>query len=635
MGIFYVLTVLAMLAVFVLVKKSTEKQNLINFCILSAILYLAFNILICMIFGCLNITTNLLFLSIVNLAVAAGIGFKIYKDKEIQKFIIRKRDILGVVICCVIVCYMAVSQYAPLSKTVANASVDACMHYSAATNFADNMKVLAKINNTTGYNFKTMQTGAYINTGIFMNVLRSVVPSLEDYVSFKLFETGVIALNILAFYMIISHKLNTKKDYVIGMILLTLYAFAYPYTSLLYGFSYLSVSIAFATALFYMADMYTKKEVSFWVQLPGIILLGVGIIFSYCLFVPALFAFICIHVFINDFSKKEEKSYLKIFKKSTLLVTGILLVVTVLAILYLVIPTFTDSDQNKLTDAIGFDGGIYKSLYQDFLFYIPFVALFVYKTIKEKKLNYQTLALLIIGGQALLSFIGVVVGIVSPYYYYKIYYILWILVVQIAVEVINSTKENKELYVGLVSYLVLWILIIYIAISGKELELHAKRPTLFAPKAYLFAGIYYDTNIEATRNINVSCIVDANRVKLAEAMGEVEGITLKNMLVGGMNTNCKAWLYVISRIESGGASINDLQIAVVETSVEDWLAEEGKEFFVLFTGEKYETTDEYELVFQNEAGVILKKLHNQENITESNSETSIEQNQEITAEPAI
>ena len=39
MGIFYVLTVLAMLAVFVLVKKSTEKQNLINFCILSAIVF--------------------------------------------------------------------------------------------------------------------------------------------------------------------------------------------------------------------------------------------------------------------------------------------------------------------------------------------------------------------------------------------------------------------------------------------------------------------------------------------------------------------------------------------------------------------------------------------------------------------
>ena len=79
------------------------------------------------------------------------------------------------------------------------------------------------------------------------------------------------------------------------------------------------------------------------------------------------------------------------------------------------------------------------------------------------------------------------------------------------------------------------------------------------------------------------------------------------MLVGGMNTNCKAWIYVISKIECGGESINDLQKAVVETTVDDWLENENKEFFVLFTGEKYENTEDYDLIFQNEAGVILKK----------------------------
>ena len=74
-----------------------------------------------------------------------------------------------------------------------------------------------------------------------------------------------------------------------------------------------------------------------------------------------------------------------------------------------------------------------------------------------------------------------------------------------------------------------------------------------------------------------------------------------------MNTNCKAWIYVISRIESGGESINDLQKAVVETDVEDWMKEKDKKYFVLFTGEEYKDTDEYELVFQNKAGVILRK----------------------------
>ena len=608
MGIFYVLTVIALLVTFILFKKSEKKQNLINQAILSVICYLGFNILICMVFGCLNITTNLLFLSIADLIVAAGLGFKIYKDKGIQSFEIRKRDILGVLICLAIVCYMAVDQYAPLSKTVANASVDACMHYSAATNFADEMKALAKINNTTGYNFKTMQTGAYINTGIFMNIVRSVIPMWEDYVAFKVFETGITALVILAFYMLISDKLKNKKSYVVGMIFLTLYAFAYPYTSLLHGFSYLSVCLMFATALFYMARVYEKGEINFWVQLAIIVLLGVGIIFSYCLFVPALFAFICLYVFIKDFDKKQEKSYLKLFKKSTLWVTGLLLIVTIVSIFYLVIPTFTDSDQNKLTDAIGFEGGIYKSLYQDFLFYIPFVILFIYKTIKDKKLNFQTLALGIIGGQTFLLLIGILVGFVSPYYYYKMYFLLWILLVDIAVEVMADLDENKEMFVMGASYLAIWVMLILFMLTGLEGKLKERCPNLFDPKAQFLAGIYYDTNVAAVANINVSCIVDANRVKLAEAMQDVEDITLKNMVVGGMNTNCKAWMYVISRAESGGASINDLQFAIVETDIEDFLEDEEKKYFVLYTADKFETTDDYEVVFQNEAGVILRKL---------------------------
>ena len=610
MGIFYVLTVIALLVTFILFKKSEKKQNLINQAILSVICYLGFNILICMVFGCLNITTNLLFLSIADLIVAAGLGFKIYKDKGIQSFEIRKRDILGVLICLAIVCYMAVDQYAPLSKTVANASVDACMHYSAATNFADEMKALAKINNTTGYNFKTMQTGAYINTGIFMNIVRSVIPMWEDYVAFKVFETGITALVILAFYMLISDKLKNKKSYVVGMIFLTLYAFAYPYTSLLHGFSYLSVCLMFATALFYMARVYEKGEINFWVQLAIIVLLGVGIIFSYCLFVPALFAFICLYVFIKDFDKKQEKSYLKLFKKSTLWVTGLLLIVTIVSIFYLVIPTFTDSDQNKLTDAIGFEGGIYKSLYQDFLFYIPFVILFIYKTIKDKKLNFQTLALGIIGGQTLLLLIGILVGFVSPYYYYKMYFLLWILLVDIAVEVIADLDENKEMFVMGTSYLTIWVAIVIVAVTGLESRLLAKSPTLFdICRTPLLAGIYYTTNVEGVLNINASCLVDADRVKLAEAMQDVEDITLKNMVVGGMNTNCKAWMYVISRAESGGASINDLQFAIVETDVEDFLEDETKKYFVLYTSDEYKNTDDYEVVFQNKAGVILRKTN--------------------------
>lgn len=610
MGIFYLLTVLCMLSTFVLVKKSDKKVNLVNWCILSLISYLGFNIMICMIFGNLNVRTNLVFLAIINLIVSAGLGFKIYKDKEIQKFEIRVKDFIAVIICAAIICYIAVDQYVPLSNTVANASVDACNHYIAAVKFADNSIILSKIENNTGYNLKTMQTGAYINTGIFMSVVRNIIPDFKDYQTFKVFEIAVLFLNILAFYMLISEKIKTNKNFVIGIVFLLLYAFAYPYTSLLYGFSYLSVSIAFATGLFYLAKLYGEKEVNFWCLLPLISLMGIGIIFSYCLFVPALFSFICIYVFIKDFEKKEEKSILKIFKKSTLIVTGILLLVTILAIAYLVVPTFTDSDQNKLTDAIGFVGGCYKSLYQDLLFYIPFVAIFVYKTIKEKKVNYQAVALALIFAQTLVCLVGLICGIVSAYYYYKIYYIIWILFVQIAVEVMCDLTENKELMVALKAYTVVWLLIIIGALYGIEGKLLVKSPyAIDGPRLYLFAGIYYDSNISATANINVSCLVNAKRIEIAEEMGKVEDMTLKNMLVGGMNTNSKAWIYVISGIESGGESINDLQKAIVETDLEDFMENEDKKYFVLFNeSDEFETTEDYEVIFKNEAGYIFKKI---------------------------
>ena len=610
MGIFYLLTVLCMLSTFVLVKKSDKKVNLVNWCILSLISYLGFNIMICMIFGNLNVRTNLVFLAIINLIVSAGLGFKIYKDKEIQKFEIRVKDFIAVIICAAIICYIAVDQYVPLSNTVANASVDACNHYIAAVKFADNSIILSKIENNTGYNLKTMQTGAYINTGIFMSVVRNIIPDFKDYQTFKVFEIAVLFLNILAFYMLISEKIKANKNFVIGIVFLLLYAFAYPYTSLLYGFSYLSVSIAFATGLFYLAKLYGEKEVNFCCLLPLIILMGIGIIFSYCLFVPALFSFICIYVFIKDFEKKEEKSILKIFKKSTLIVTGILLLVTILAIAYLVVPTFTDSDQNKLTDAIGFVGGCYKSLYQDLLFYIPFVAIFVYKTIKEKKVNYQVVALALIFAQTLVCLVGLIFGIVSAYYYYKIYYIIWILFVQIAVEVMCNLTENKELMVALKAYTVVWLLIIIGALYGIEGKLLVKSPyAIDGPRLYLFAGIYYDSNISATANINVSCLVNAKRIEIAEEMGKVEDMTLKNMLVGGMNTNSKAWIYVISGIESGGESINDLQKAIVETDLEDFMENEDKKYFVLFNeSDEFETTEDYEVIFKNEAGYIFKKI---------------------------
>lgn len=603
MGIFYLLTGILLIVAFLLIKKSEKKQNIVTWIILSIILKLAYNIFVCMILGTLKIKTNLLCLSIVNLLFTGILAYNIYTKKQIQSYIFNKKDIIAVILVFMITIFVGVKQYKPFDGSIATASVDGCMHYSAAKNFADNMIILSQIDNQTGYNFLTMQPGAYINNGILMSVVRSIQHEARDFITFKVFEIAIFALNILAFYMLIEDRLNSKYKTIIGFIFLILYSFAYPYTSLLYGFSYLSVSIAFCTLMLHLAKLYASKDIKFIVSLVLIILAGFGIIFSYCLFVPAMFSFICIVVFLNDNDEKH-----KFLKMQTATITCLLLVVTIIGITYLVIPTFTVSTQNKLTDAIGFEGGIYKGLFIDFIFYIPFAIMFIYRSIKSKKLSPIMVAFIIVVFQTGLSLLGLAIGIVSSYYYYKIYSVLYILLVYIAVEQMCELSENKELTVFMSSYLAVFVFIILLAVTEFETRVQMKYPGLMdTVKSNQIAGIYYDTNVASVKNINVSCVVDSNRVKLAEAMGKVEGLTLKNMLVGGMNTNCKAWIYVISGITSGGESINDLQTAVVETTVDDWMKNDEKEFFILFTSDKYEDTNNYELVFQNEAGVILKK----------------------------
>ena len=155
-SLFYIATVIILIASFLLVKKSDSKLNFVGMCILSFISYLAYNITICMIFGVFNITTNLLFLSITNIVFTILLCVTMIKQRTIQKFEFRIKDFIAMFICLFIVSYMSQTQYRTFDLTVANGSVDASMHYSAATNFADNMKVLSKINNQTGYNFKTM-----------------------------------------------------------------------------------------------------------------------------------------------------------------------------------------------------------------------------------------------------------------------------------------------------------------------------------------------------------------------------------------------------------------------------------------------------------------------------------------------
>jgi hypothetical protein len=216
-----------------------------------------------------------------------------------------------------------------------------------------------------------MQTGAYINDGIFMNVINGIT-GIEHCYIYQAFEVIVLFLSGLAFYSSFIDKIKTKRGLLGSLVLIGLYIYGYPYNSWIFGFSYLSVGIAMVAMLVPVVEMlYSKENVSRNIVVPLIVILSTGLIFSYCLFVPAIFAAICIYCFLKDFTQ-EGKTYLKIFKKTTILITSLLLLVTVAGIGYLFIPTFFIEGQTNLVDALKIDGEIYEERYLNFFAYIPF-----------------------------------------------------------------------------------------------------------------------------------------------------------------------------------------------------------------------------------------------------------------------
>ena len=467
MGILYVLTVILLGIGFMLFKKSNEKLNFIKWLIIFFVSLYGYNILLGMILGLLNITSHLWLLSIINILVTVLLGFKAIKNKDFQKYFVRKIDVVATVLILILFTVMFFKDLYIHNGDVTHLAVDSAIHYRAAKHYSENLKIFINVEDKTFFNFNVMQTGAYINDGIFMNVINGIT-GIEHCYIFQAFETITLFLSGLAFYAAFIDKVTTKRGLLGTLVLFGLYMYGYPYNSWIYGFSYLSVGIMMVAALIPVVEaLYSKEKFNKKFIITLTVILAFGLIFSYCLFVPAIFAAICIYCFLKDFTQ-EGKTYLKFFKKTTLIVTGLLLLVTAVGIGYLFIPTFFIEGQTNLIDALKIDGAIYSEKYLNFLPYIPFAVMYaveVIRKIKNKELEYSDVfAIIIMGFYAVLN-LGEIFDFVSPYYMFKIYFILWIVIFNVTIELINKYVDERNIRIDVVILGLLYAALVFKGVS--------------------------------------------------------------------------------------------------------------------------------------------------------------------------
>ena len=446
MEVLYILSVILLGIAFMIFKKSDENLNFIKWLIIFIVSMLAYNVVIGMILGLLRITSHLWLLSLINVLVAVGLGFKAIKTKDIQKYCVTKYNVVGLLLVLVVFAVMFVKDLYIFSGDITHAAIDSAIHYRAAKHYAENMMIFINVEDPTFFNFNVMQTGAYINDGIFMNVVHNLTGISYEYL-YQFFESSVLFLNGLAFYAIVMDKIKTKRGFVGSFVLFVLYMYGYPYNNWIFGFSYLSVGVALIALMVSIVELlFAKENIKKWFVYTLIGIVAFGIIFSYCLFVPVVFASICIYCFLKGILDKEDKKFLKLFSKTTLIVLGILLVITLVGIAYLFIPTFFIEGQTDLISALKINGGYYSEMYRNFVVYIPFAFIYcvdLFRKIKNKELNYfDVFAIFVVGFLALL-FLGYIADLVSPYYTLKMYSLLWIVILAVAINIVNDHLDKK------------------------------------------------------------------------------------------------------------------------------------------------------------------------------------------------
>lgn len=457
MSIIYIFSLILIFVLGILMKKSKEKVEIISVLTIFFTLVLPYNTFVSYIFNLINIPITLLSLSFVNIMISILFLIKIIKDREIQKYYINKTNMLVLILFIIITVTVVGINFGNLTK-IRYVSMDAREHYKAAREFSENIALGNKQveNNTTG----GLMPMGYVNTGIVFKVLTPFVGTIQLYKIYFIVEAFIYLLTGLMFYLMVEKCLKKLNNKIIGIIFSIIYMLGYPLNAFISGFHYLVIGILLVEAIIYVFMKNKNMELKY--ELIIIFLLNFGLILSYALFCPFVYLAEFI-LYIYRYIKDKKKLNLILFVAITLIIPGII------GVAYLIIPTL-----GKVGDCIALEGWVYKNLWSNFIWFIPFAILYIYKSIRNKEFKFDILLFGLLTIYMLVLFIGTKIEKCSEYYFYKNYFIMWLMVIYFNIKGMNIFLKQEKEKILTNFYTIIYLLIFIISISTRKVYIMHK-----------------------------------------------------------------------------------------------------------------------------------------------------------------
>lgn len=349
---------------------------------------------------------------------------------------------------------------------------DAANHFSMALTVMD-----------TG-NISNMHFGELFN-GMILSIASYFINQLSLYKAFIISDALANLINVFMFYVMASKFIRSKVVKVLLPILCFMYFIGWPlFNFVIGGFGYLSWGVTLFTYIIYLlTEFWHSNEIKMQIRLMiSIIISCVGLAFAYMYFIPVtgIIAGITILLKIRlSFNKDMFKRYIFVFLIAV--VVGIVLFV-------ICFKEYFNGDIQLLLDSLNLGGWNHMDLYRDFVVFIPAILYMGWHYFRERSYQVVYCSMVIV-----LMFIGCTLvmcwfNLISSYYFYKSYSILWSLSWFIIIDAINYWMNKEKALVA--AYGIAFTMPVVMTLTGMDNELENKGIVVNEKHSSMYPSLY-------------------------------------------------------------------------------------------------------------------------------------------------
>lgn len=595
MTFFYVMSVILIISSFLVFKKTDKKLCLVSMIIYAIGLLFCYNTFIVYLVHLLKIKGSLLLFSLINYGIAGVILLiSLFKEKKIQKYYFDKKRMAIIGCLCLLILIVGCCKYRGFND-ISFDSVDAAVHFRHAQHFSRNMRFLTDENSQDMIfgSFGRVMPISYINCGLLFKVFEGV----ESYKIFLYYNVGFFVLIAGIFIITILNLLdNEKKKYGHALMISLIYLLAFPLNNFSMGFCYFSLCIMvlnllFLTILNFKNDM--NKKILFKIMV--IFLLTFSVFYGYYLFVPAIY--LALGLYYIYLFKKQEINF-----KELLLYGGITLIIPfVMGCLFFIIPWVSSSGVEGVTTLISLWGHCYDNITPIYLFMFGSVYL-IFRN-KVNKINgkddiYLKISLYVLSGYIILFFIYYILAGADEYYLYKLFSGYWLMIIIYFLR--DIIKYKKVIYT---IFIILCLVNILCYFNNNKIFNILKKTNIYTWNVFTFT----DDRTMFTKD----------ELEVLEESKNYKDECLQNnrfLIIGQRRKNM--WFYVLTEMipipQSVEGNYTEMYNYYIE-SFDEWDRKYNSYRCAIYyneSGKKEVDLTKFEVLYENKAGMIIKRLEN-------------------------